>query len=157
MRLLLAAAALVALRQTTEAATWNNIEPFKSRRADVERILGKPVQNALGEDGTLRFRVAGGTVTVAFVTAKFVAAKRLQPELEGTVLQIVLQHDRATDTPESLGLANKSDFAREDGKDGVVVYRNLKDGVIYTFVGGQLKTTRYSPPAEQLARAQVKG
>jgi hypothetical protein len=138
------------------AESWNSIEPLKSRRADVERVLGKPVEDKAGETGTLRFQVAGGTVQVSFVNARFVATKKLSPELEGTVLQIVLQHERATDTPESLGLINNSNFQREE-KQNVVQYRNLKDGIAYTFIEGKLKTTWYSPASEQLLRARVKG
>jgi hypothetical protein len=145
--------ALLVFPRASWAAPWNNIEPLKSRRADVERILGKPLNEAPGEAGTLHFKVNGGTVTVAFVTARFVANKKLFPELEGTVLQIVLQHERSTDTPESMNLAKNPDFKREDVKDGAI-YRNLKDGIVYTFIGGQLKTTRYSPSADQLMRAQ---
>ena len=69
----------------------------------MERALGKPLDEVPGQTGTLRFKVAGGTVKVSFVTAKFIAAKKLLPELEGTVLQVVLQHERPTDTPQALG------------------------------------------------------
>ncbi len=138
------------------AEGWNSIEPLKSRRADVERVLGKPLEDKAGETGTLRFKVAGGMVQVSFVNARFVATKKLSPELEGTVLQIVLQHERATDTPESLGLINNSNFQREE-KQNVVQFRNLKDGIAYTFIEGKLKTTWYSPASEQLLRARVKG
>ena len=139
----------------TEAASWRSIEPLKSRRADVERALGRPLEEKKGETGTLRFKVAGGTVTVSFVSARFVATKKIMPELEGTVLQVVLQHERATDTPESLGLVNNSNFERQDNKP-VMHFRNLKDGISYTFVEGKLKTTWYSAPAEQLARMRIK-
>ena len=145
--------ALVIFSQSALAATWNGIEPLKSRRADVERALGKPVMDQPGQEGTLQFKVAGGLVTVTFVNAHFVANKKLSPELEGTVLQIVLQHDNASDTPESLGLPKKSDFQHEDIKGGTI-YRNLKDGIVYTFLGGKLITTRYSPSGDQFARAQ---
>ncbi|MDQ3253746.1 MAG: hypothetical protein M3R15_07530 [Acidobacteriota bacterium] len=47
-----------------------------------------------------------------------------------------------------------SSFAREDGQQGVVVFRNLRDGIYYTFVNGQLKTSRFSPTADQLAGGQ---
>src|SRR5205823_10824968 len=41
------------------AASWNGIEPLKSRREDVLKILGKPsVEDA---NGALEFSVAGGT------------------------------------------------------------------------------------------------
>ena len=145
--------ALLIFSQSASAASWNGIEPLKSRRADVERILGKPITDVPGQESTLQFKVAGGTVTVTFVNAHFVSNKKLFPDLEGTVLQVVLQHDNASDTPESLGLSKKSDFEREDIKGGTI-YRNLKDGIVYTFLGGKLKTTRYSPSNEQLARAQ---
>src|SRR5713226_9529446 len=95
------AALTIPFRQVAGAA-WNGIEPFKSRRADVERVLGKPASE--GPEGLLHFNVAGGTVTVAFVGAGFVAGKGLRPELEGTVLQIILQHEKSSDTPESMGL-----------------------------------------------------
>src|SRR5918998_1534981 len=84
------------------AVDWNGIELMKSRRADVERILGKPRQAQPGQGGTLHFQVLGGKVTVAFVDARFVATKKLHPELEGTVLQIILQHENSSETPESM-------------------------------------------------------
>src|SRR5918912_1870048 len=108
------AASLFIFSQVVAAASWNNIEPLKSRRADVERILGKPLQDKVGEQGTLHFKVMGGTVTISFVSARFVANKKLSPELEGKVLQIVLQHENSSDTPESLKLTTNSDFQRED-------------------------------------------
>jgi hypothetical protein len=133
------------------AAAWHGLEPLKSRRADVLRELGRPAQDVPGE---LTFKVAGGTVTVTFATAKFVATKKLAADYEGTVLLIVLQHTNAHDTPDTLGLKGKDDFEVEE-KGVVSVYRNAKDGVAYTFINGHLSTTRYAPAAEQLVRAQV--
>ena len=137
-----------------QGAAWHGLEPLKSRRDDVEREFGK-----LGEalsNGSLRFKVAGGMVTVTFVSAKFVATKKLSADYEGTVLEVVLQHENAADTPESLSLTKNNDFERE-AQGAVVVYRNLKDGVAYTFINGRLRTTRYAPAADQLVRAQIKG
>ncbi|HEV2911964.1 MAG TPA: hypothetical protein VGX92_01495 [Pyrinomonadaceae bacterium] len=151
--LAIAFAALIISSPSTTAGTWSGIEPLKSRRADVERLLGKPLKDQPGSNGTLHFKVGGGMVTVAFIDARFVATKKLLPEVEGTVRQVVLQHENATDTPESMGLANKSDFERQDGQGGTV-YRNLKEGIVYTFLGGKLKTTYYTPTSEQWARAQ---
>lgn len=155
----LAASCIVVLLlvvQTVDAGSWNNIEPLKSRRADVERVLGKAVGEPGGDAGALRFKVAGGIVTISFVSAKFVATKKIMPELEGTVLQIVLQHDRSSDTPASLGLVNNSNFQRED-RDNVSHFRNQKDGISYTFINGTLKTTWHSPAAELLASMRAKG
>lgn len=135
----------------TRAGEWNGIEPLKSRRADVVRVLGRPVEDVPGQTATLKFKVMGGTVTVFFVNSKFVESRKLAPEVEGTVMQIVLQHERATETPESLGLVNNSKFERQD-KDQVSGFVNLKDGIAYTFVNGKLTTTRYSAAAEDLAR-----
>jgi hypothetical protein len=152
----LAAGAVVALllaAQTARAASWKGLEPFVSKRADVERVLGAPKADRMAENGTLEFSVTGGAVTVFFVTPKFIAAKRLSPELEGTVLQIVLQHDQATDTPESLNIVTNSAFERQANKS-VEVFTNARDGVIYTFVDSRLKTTRYSYSAQQLSRIQ---
>src|SRR3982751_1723328 len=104
----------------TKAAPWGDIEPLKSRRADVERLLGKPLRDQPGSNGTLHFKVAGGTVTVVFIDARFVATKKLFPELEGTVRQIVLQHENASETPESLNIARNSDFERQEGQSTVV-------------------------------------
>ncbi len=146
-------AALIIFSQTVTAASWNNIEPLKSRRADVERILGQPLKNQPGDSGTLQFKVAGGTVTIAFIDARFVATKKLLPELEGTVRQIVIQHDNAPDTAESLGLTTNSDFKREEGQS-LTKYTNLKDGIVYTFIGGKLKSTYYTPSGEQWGRSQ---
>jgi hypothetical protein len=149
-------AALVMSSPVARGASWNGIEPLKSRRADVERALGKPLQNQPGDTGTLHYKVAGGTVKVAFVTARFIAAKKLSPELEGTVLQIVLQHERSNETPESLTIAGNGNFERQEGQGGVV-FRNLKDGIVYTFLGGKLKTTYFTPSSEQWTRAQKVG
>lgn len=152
----LAASFLIFQPPLANAAAWNGIEPLKSRRADVERVLGKPLEEVPGLTGTLRFKVAGGTVKVSFVTAKFIASKKLLPELEGTVLQVVLQHERPSDTPQSLGITSNSKFEVE-AKDNVAVYRNLKDGIVYTFIGNKLATTYFTAAAEQLALAQTKG
>jgi len=146
-------AAFVLCSELASAANWNGIEPLKSRRADVERVLGQPTRNQPGETGILHFKVAGGNVTVAFVDARFVAAKRLSPDLEGTVRQVVLQHENSSDTPESMGLAEKSDFKRDEGQ-GVTKYTNLKEGIVYTFMGGRLKTTYFTPSQDQWTRAQ---
>lgn len=134
------------------AAEWHNLTPLKSRRADVERELGKPV-SAETASGALNFKVAGGMVTVTFVTAKFAQTKKLSPQTEGTVLLIVLQHENSSDTPESINLVNKKGFTREE-KGGMAVYTNQKDGITYTFFNGRLKTTRYAPAADQLSGTQ---
>jgi hypothetical protein len=147
-------AALVILSQTALAVNWNSIEPLKSRRADVERALGQAMQTQPGDNGTLHFKVMGGTVTVAFIDARFVATNKLFPDLEGTVRQIVLQHDNSSDTPESLGLATNKEFKHDEGPGGVSKYSNLKDGIVYTFVGGKLKTTYFTPSSAQWSRAQ---
>lgn len=140
---------VLAFVPAASAASWNGIEPLKSRRADVERALGKPLADKMGEDGNLHFRVAGGTVTVAFVSRRFVENKKLNPDLEGTVLQIILQHDNSSDTPESLNLANNKDFKRGDERGNVIVFHNDRDGIHYTFVNNRLKTTRYALTAQQ--------
>ena len=150
---LVCAASLLIFSQTAMATGWNGIEPLHSRRADVEKVLGKPIMDQPGEEGTLRFKVAGGTVTVSFVTARFISTKKLDPDLVGTVLQIVLQHDHASDTPESMELKGKAGFERED-KEGGIIYRNLREGVAYTFFNGRLITSRFSPSASQLGRAR---
>ncbi|MCA1593006.1 MAG: hypothetical protein LC754_10230 [Acidobacteria bacterium] len=149
-------AALLLFAQATTAATWKGIEPFVSRRADVERTLGAPVEDKMSENGLLRFKVSGGTVTVFFVTAKFVETKKLAPKLEGTVLQIVLQHEHAADTPESMSLLKDKAYQHQSNKE-MDVYLNSKQGISYTFVEGKLKTTRYVYASEQLARLGRKG
>lgn len=146
-------AVLLTFAQVATATSWNNIEPLKSRRADVERALGRPLREQVGEEGTLQFKVNGGTVTVAFVSARFVANKKLSRDLEGTVLQIILQHDKSNDTPESLGLPEKRGFVREE-RQGAIIYNNQREGIIYTFYDGRLKTTRFTPSAEQLGKAR---
>jgi hypothetical protein len=138
----------------SRAASWNSIEPLKSRRADVEKVLGQPLSDQLDESGALHFKVAGGMVTVAFVTPKFVADKKLPASAEGTVLQIVLQHDNAPETPESLNLTGNKDFEKIENGD-VAIYRNNKDGIAYTFVKGKLKTTRYYYTNSQVSGAQT--
>lgn len=133
------------------AASWNGIEPFKSRRDDVLKILGKPVGES--PDGVLRFVVSGGSVQVSFVNERFVTAKRLRPELAGTVLEIVLQHEHSSDTAESMNLLKNRDFIRDDVRN-ISTFRNIKDGIVYTFIDGSLKTTRYVFADGQLGRAR---
>ncbi len=149
----IAFASLIIFSQPVMAEGWNGIEPLKSRRADVEKILGKPIQDQPGQDGTLHFNVMGGKVTVVFVNARFVETKKLYPELEGTVLQIVLQHEHSSETPESMLLAGNSHFEREDTQGGTI-FRNLKDGIAYTFFNGRLKTSRFSASSTQLGKAR---
>ncbi|HEX8634312.1 MAG TPA: hypothetical protein VF703_09205 [Pyrinomonadaceae bacterium] len=146
-------ACLLAGGQTLRAAEWHGLEPLKSRRVDVERELGSPLQPETNATNSLNFKVAGGLVTITFVDAKFIQTKKLAPDVEGTVLLIVLRHENSSDTPESLALANKSNFTREE-KAGMTVFYNQKDGITYTFINGRLKTTRYAPATEQLLRAQ---
>jgi hypothetical protein len=152
--LVLAAAAAVLLSAGgARAATWKGLEPFVSKRADVERVLGAPAADRYDANGTLEFNVTGGRVTVFFVTPKFVAAKKLPAHYEGTVLQIVLQHDSARDTPESMNLVSNKSFKRAAGR-GVETYTDEKDGLIYTFVESRLKTTRYAYSMDRLIRIQ---
>src|SRR5207247_4222435 len=108
---------------------WNGIEPFKSRRADVVQILGQPVSES--SEGALRFTVSGGSVQVSFVDQKFVTTKKLRPELAGTVLEIVLQHEHSSDTPESLNLPKNRDYVRDDVRY-ISTFRSIKNGVVYT-------------------------
>jgi len=132
-------------------ATWNGIEPLKSRRADVVKILGQPASES--PDGVLRFTVAGGSVQVNFVDEKFVTVKKLKPELVGTVLQVILQHAHSSDTPESMKLLKNRQFVN-DNVEGVSIFRNVKEGIVYTFMAGTLKTTRYTFADDQLFRAR---
>ena len=68
-------------------------------------------------------------------------------------MQIVLQHDNATDTPESMNLVTNKSFNHKAGR-GVDVYGDDKEGLFYTFVQSHLKTTRYAYSADRLARIQ---
>lgn len=136
---------------TVHAAPWNGIEPLKTRRDEVIKKLGTPIGES--PDGVLRFKVMGGSVQVSFVNERFVAAKRLKPDLAGTVLEIVLQHEKSSDTPESLKLAENRSFVRDETK-ATTIFRNMKEGLIYTFFDGILKTTRYTFADDQLSKAR---
>jgi hypothetical protein len=153
--LIMAALGVLALTltgaQTVFAASWNGIEPFKSTREDVIRILGKPIGEST--DGVLRFNVMGGTVQVSFVSDNFVKAKKLRPELVGTVLEIVLQHENSSDTPVTMKLMNNKAFVRDETKT-TTIFRDVKDGLIYTFNDDKLKSTRYTFADSQLSRAR---
>jgi hypothetical protein len=133
------------------AAPWNGIEPFKTRRDEVVKILGAPISES--PDGVARFKVMGGSVQVSFVNERFVTAKRLKPDLVGTVLEVVLQHEKSSDTVESLKLAESKSFVRDESK-GSIIFRNMKEGLIYTFIDGALKTTRYTFADDQLGKAR---
>ena len=145
------AIAFAFLSTNVQAASWNGLEPFKSNRADVLKILGQPIGES--PDGVLRFSVIGGTAQVSFVNEKFVAAKKLRTELVGTVLEIVLQHEHSSDTPESLKLPENRAFAR-DTTQASTIFRNVKQGIIYTFLQGTLRSTRYTFSDDQLAKAR---
>jgi hypothetical protein len=133
------------------AASWNGIEPLKTRRDEVIKILGAPAGES--PDGVMRFNVMGGSVQVSFVNDRFVKAKKLRSDLDGTVLEIVLQHDRSSDTPETLKLTGNHSFVRDETK-GTTVFRNMKEGLIYTFINGMLRTTRYTFADDQLNKAR---
>src|SRR5437762_13801987 len=137
--------------QTAFAASWNGIEPFKTTRAEVIKILGQPIGEST--DGVLRFTVMGGTVQVSFVSNNFMKAKKLRPELVGTVLEIVLQHENSSDTPVTMKLIDNKAFVRDETKT-TTVFRNLKDGLLYTFMDDKLKSTRYTFADSQLSRAR---
>jgi len=149
--ILFAAATFIFTASSVRASSWQGIEPFKSRRDDVLKILGTPISES--QSGPLTFKVMGGTASISFVDQNFVRTKRLRPELEGTVLQIILQHENSSDTPESMKLADNRKFTRDQMNDALV-FRNLKEGVIYTFLGGTLKTTRYTFSEDQISRAR---
>jgi hypothetical protein len=137
------------LARNVGAAPWNGIEPFKSRRDEVVKVLGKPIGES--SEGALRFAVSGGTVLVSFVSEKFITNKRLRPELAGTVLEIVLQHEHSSDTPESMNLMTNKDFVRDEVQNAAI-FRSNKSGIVYTFVDGTLRTTRFTFSEAQLAR-----
>ena len=145
------AVALIVFSGDATAAAWNGIEPFKTTREEVLKILGQPIGES--PDGVLRFTVMGGTAQVSFVNEKFVSAKKLRSELVGTVLEVVLQHEHSSDTPESMKLAENKSFIRDQTKASTI-FRNMKQGVIYTFFQGTLKSTRYTFADEQLSKAR---
>lgn len=132
-----------ATASTASAASWKGIEPLVSRRADVVHVLGQPAsENAANE--SMRFTTREGEVTVFLVTRDFAAQKGWGPAYEGSVVQIILQHEKAKDTPKSLGLEGNRQFTREVRGDSVF-YRNRKEGIIRIFRGGTLSTTIYAP------------
>jgi hypothetical protein len=143
--------ACASLATEVGAAPWNGIEPLKTRRDEVVKILGVPIGESA--DGVLRFNVSGGSVQVSFVNEKFVATKKLRPEMAGTVLEIVLQHEHSSDTAESMNLLKNRDFIRDEMRN-ISIFRNPKDGLVYTFIDGSLKTTRYTFADGQLSRAR---
>jgi hypothetical protein len=143
--------ACTSLTRDAGAASWQRIEPFKTHRAEVLQILGTPISESA--DGVLRFSVSGGSVQISFVNEKFVTAKKLRPELAGTVLEIVLQHEHSSETAESMNLPKNKGFVRDEARN-IVIFRNIKDGIVYTFIDGRLKTTRYTFADSQLSRAR---
>ena len=149
--LLVVVLACTSLTRDASAASWQGIEPFKTHRADVLQILGAPISESA--DGVLRFSVSGGSVQISFVNEKFVTAKKLRPELAGTVLEIVLQHEHSSETAESMKLPKNKSFVRDEARS-IVIFRNIKDGIVYTFIDGRLKTTRYTFADSQLSRAR---
>jgi hypothetical protein len=134
---------IAAAVSTASAATWKGIEPLKSRRDDVIRILGKPASEN-SANASMAFATREGAATVSFVTQDFAALKGWPAELEGTVVQILLQHENSKDTPKSLGLEGNRKIDREVRGDSVF-YRDRKEGIIRIFKGNKLVTTIYAP------------
>lgn len=124
------------------AASWKGIEPLKSRRADVLRILGKPASENAAE-ASMKFATPEGVATVYLVTRDFAALKGWDPSSEGTVVQILLQHENAKDTPKSLGLEGNPRIDREVRGDSVF-YRDQKAGLIRIFKANKLVTTIFT-------------
>src|SRR5260370_23891768 len=89
------------------AASWNGIEPFKSRRDEVVKVLGKPIGES--SEGALRFAVSGGTVLVSFVSEEFVTSKKLRPELAGRLSAIAVQHQHDYVKPVSFHFIQRKD------------------------------------------------
>ena len=147
---LVALFALLILTPAAHAGTWRGIEPLKTTRAEVLKILGPPIDNG---SGPLSFKVMGGTVTIFFVDQNLVQSKRLRADVAGTVLQVVLQHENSSDTPDSLDLIRNKNYTREDAK-GAVIFRDLKEGIVYTFINNKLKTTRYTFSEDQISHAR---
>ena len=143
--------ALILASSTVQAAAWNGLEPLKTRRDEVVKKLGTPVSESTS--GVMRFNVMGGSVQVSFVSDQFVKAKRLRPDLVGTVLEIVLEHEHSSDTPETLKLKDNHSFVRDESKS-TTIFRNMKEGLIYTFIDGSLRTTRYTFADGQLTKAR---
>ena len=136
--------AIAVVASTVRAASWKGIDPLKTRRADVIRILGKPAsENAA--DSSMRFSTPEGVATVSFVTQDFGALKGWDPALVGTVVQILLQHENSKETAKSLGLEGNRKLDREVRGD-LVFYRDRKEGIIRIFdKSGKLATTIYAP------------
>ena len=151
--LVMAFAGLMFGSQEAQGATWKGLEPLVSRRADVERVLGPPTADRLAKDGSLQFSAPEGGATVFFVTPKFIAASKLPPRLEGTVLLILVQHTSSTATPGSMRLPANQDFSHQVSGP-TEIYSNPRDGVYHTFVHSRLKTTRYSYSAERFTKLQ---
>lgn len=146
-------AVLMLASQEAQGATWKGLEPLVSRRADVERVLGPPTADRLAKDGTLQFQAPEGAATVFFVTPKFIAARKLPPRLEGTVLLILVQHTSSTATPGSMRLPANQDFEHQVSGP-TEIYSNPKDGVYHTFLESRLTATRYSYSAERFTKLQ---
>ena len=153
LRFSIAVIALVFCSTAVRAGSWQGLEPFKSRRGDVLQALGTPLSDPFG--GPLTFKILGGTASVSFVDENFVRTKKLRAEIAGTVLQIILQHESSSDTPDSMGLLKNREFTREEAP-GALIFRNLKEGIVYTFLNGKLKTTRYTFSENQISRARGK-
>ncbi len=137
--------------QTVLGAAWNGIVPLKTSREEVEKTLGAPIHRENSEYGIMKFKVLGGTVAVAFIDEKFVATKRLPKDAVGKVRQIVLNHETSSETPESMKLDEKSNFKKEENGN-VTIYKNAKDGIMYTFIDGKLKTTYYVPSSAEISK-----
>ena len=67
------------------------------------------------------------------------------------VLEIILQHEHSSDTPESMSLLKNKEFVRDEVQNASI-FRSNKSGMVYTFVDGKLRTTRFTFSEAQLAK-----
>jgi hypothetical protein len=68
MRIMAGFALLLALSLSARAESWRGITPLKSTRADVERLLGKPVPGGL--DFLAVYKLETGEVHVQYATGR---------------------------------------------------------------------------------------
>lgn len=136
--------ALLALSPQPPAKGWRGIEPLRSTRADVERLLGRPETEA----GSV-YATAGERVSVSYSSRPCDYGWQVAP---GTVISLFV-YPKQPPKLADLKLDEKKHEARKDLHLAIVYYMDSEAGINYTVdsTTGLVTGVEYYPPLKSKA------
>ena len=150
VRLVLIAATLLLPVRESRAESWRGIIPLKSARADVERLLGKPLPGSL--DSYATYKLEDGEATVRYSLRKLCSeVDRCECQVpDGTVIEIAVESNvKVKFRSVRIDVAAFDRFPLVENT-GIMIYRNAKVGLIYTVsvADDTVLYVQYAPSAE---------